>query len=74
MNLEKGNLVKRLTDGAYGIIISVDDSDAEVLFGDGLREITAVGDIMLVNFSIATVIPATFPELVDAYVTCRGFE
>jgi len=74
MDLEKGNLVKRRKDGAYGIVISVDSGDAEVFFGDGLREITAVGDLMLVGFNPVAIIPANFTELVDAYVTCRGYE
>ena len=72
--MEKGDLVKRETDGAFGIVISDNGADAEVLFGDGLREIADARELARVRFKSGANIPASFPELVDAYITCRGFE
>ena len=72
--MEKGDLVKRETDGAFGIVISDNGADAEVLFGDGLREITDARELAGVRFKWGANIPASFPELVDAFITCRGFE
>ena len=72
--MEKGDLVRRETDGAYGIVISDNGADAEVMFGDGLREIADARELASVHFKLGANIPASFPELVDAYITCRGFE
>ena len=72
--MQKGDLIIRTTDQAHGIVISVNGDDAEVLFGDGLREITDVAQLGVIPFKFGSPIPASFPELVDAYITCRGFE
>ena len=72
--MEKGDLVRRETDGAYGIVISDNGAEAEVLFGDGLREMVDARELARVRFKLGANIPASFIELVDAYITCRGFE
>ena len=72
--MEKGDLIRRQTDRAKGIVISVHGVEAEVLFGNGLREIVAVNLLREIEFKPNTQIPACFVELVNAYITCRGFE
>ena len=71
--MNKGDLVRQRTDGAIGIIISVNGLEAEVMFGDGLREIVDVQILNVVQFKPGAQIPACFVEMVDAYVTSRGF-
>ena len=71
--MERGALVQQRTDGAIGIVISVNGLDAEVLFGDGLREIVDVRMLGVVQFKRGAEIPACFVEMVDAYVRERGF-
>ena len=73
-SMEKGDLIRREADGAFGIVISDNGADAEVLFGDGLREIVDARELAQVRFKLGATIPASFPELVDAYIKCRGFE
>jgi len=72
--MEKGDLVRREADRAFGIVISDNGDDVEVLFGDSLREIVDMRELAQVRFKIGETIPASFPELVDAYIKCRGFE
>ena len=72
--MEKGDLIQLQTDGAKGIVISVDGMDAEVLFGNGFREILDVHLLREIEFKPDSQIPACFVELVNAYITCRGFE
>ena len=72
--MEKGNLVQRVEDLALGIIISINGLEAEVLFGDGLREIVNADGLTVIPFKPRAVIPANFIEMVDAFVTLRGFE
>ncbi len=71
--MEKGNLIRQLTDGAMGIVISVNGLEAEVMFGDGLREIVDARMLRVVQFKPDAQIPACFVEMVDAYVKSRGF-
>lgn len=71
---EKGDLVRRETDGAFGIVISENGADAEIIFGNGLRELVDAKELARVRFKLGVTIPASFPELIDAYITCRGFE
>ena len=71
--MEKGNLVQRKQDGALGIIVSIHEAEAEILFGDGLREIEELPGLTVIPFKPRAVIPANFIEMVEAYQTLRGF-
>ena len=71
--MEKGNLVQRKRDGALGIILSIHGTEAEILFGDGVREIEESAGLTVVSFKPGAGIPATFIEMVEAYLTTRGF-
>lgn len=66
-------MVQCLDDGALGITISINELEAEVLFGDGSREIVSVWDLEVVPFKPVSAIRANFAEMVEAYVTLRGF-
>jgi len=71
--MEKGNLVQRNQDGALGIIVGIHEAEAEILFGDGLREIEELAGLTVIPFKPKAVIPANFIEMVEAYQTLRGF-
>ncbi len=71
--MQEGDLVRRLGDGAFGVTISISGLEAEVLFGDGLREIVSVDDLTVVPFTPEAGIPANFVEMAKAYVSLRGF-
>ncbi len=64
-------MVRRTSDAGPGIVISVHGFHAEVVFGDGQRDIVATHELLAIHFKPG--VPASFPELVDAYITCRGF-
>lgn len=72
--MEKGSLVQRKEDSAIGIIVSIHDSEAEILLGDGLREIEQLAGLVVIPFKPRAVIAANFIEMVEAYQTIRGFE
>jgi len=71
--METGNLVQRLEDGAFGIVLGTHESEAEVMFGDGLREIVPSNSFVIVPFKLGVGFPASFPEMVEAFLTLRGF-
>jgi len=71
--MEKGNLVQRRQDGALGIVIGLYGEETEALFGDGLREIGDSHNLRVVPFKPGAGIPANFVEMVEAYLTLRGF-
>jgi len=71
--MQEGDLVQRLSDGALGITVSISGLEAELLLGDGLREIVSVRDLAVVPFKPGSGTPSNFVEMTNAYVTLRGF-
>lgn len=71
--LEVGHLVHN-SEGAFGIVLTVHGFQAEVLWGNGLREMKPEEDLAIVPFQRGATIPASFPEMAAAYKTLRGFD
>lgn len=72
--MQAGDLVQRVGNHSWGIVISINGLEAEVLFGDGSREIVPIWSLVAVLFKPDALIPASFPEMVDAYIKLRGFK
>ena len=70
--MEQGDLVQRIENRKLGIVISINGAEAEVVFGDGSREIILVEDLAEVHHNHME--PVNFIDMVKAYVRLRGFE
>ena len=69
MTIKRGDLVRNDQDmHEYGIVTKVINNQATLLMGDGLTYIVADdGNFKAVPYYDGATIPASFPELVDAY-------
>ena len=72
--MQKGDLVQRMEDRRLGIVISINGAEAEIIFGDGSREIVPVEDLVAVAVQHNYTEPVNFIDLVKAYVRLRGFD
>lgn len=72
--MERGDLVQSRDNHAMGIVLSLRESDTEVMWGDGLRELVDANGLVVVRFKPGATIPACFVEMVDAYCASRGFD
>ncbi len=79
MTIKRGDLVRNANDNLpeglheYGIVLKVDGDQATLLMGDGLSYVVAVdGHFKPVPYYDGAAIPASFPELVNAYEALGG--
>ena len=69
MTIKRGDLVRNDEDmHEYGIVVRIVKDQATLFMGDGLLYVVAVdGHFKAVPYYDGAAIPASFPELVDAY-------
>ncbi len=74
MTIKRGDLVRNSQDmHEYGIVVRVANDQATLFMGDGLFHVVPVdGHFKAVPYYDGATIPASFPELVNAYEALGG--
>lgn len=72
--MQAGDLV--MMNNEVGIVIGVSGNNCEVMLGNSLREVLEIDQLKLVFFDqkLQAGITASFPELVKAFITLRGYK